>query len=93
MINFQPIGREILVEIPMISKTTESGVIKSEKMIEEEKKNMDKFLTVLEVGNEVQQIKQGDKIYITNGKHPQIELDGKLYAIINELHVLGKKKK
>jgi len=89
-VNFQTINNDLLVELPIISKKTDAGLIKSKAMIKEEESKSDSFYLVLRVGTECKFIKEGDKIYI-NGKHPRIELDGTLYAIVNEIHVLGKR--
>jgi co-chaperonin GroES (HSP10) len=90
-VNFQVLNNDVLVNLPTVSKTTESGVIKSDSMLAEEMKKLDKFLTVVNVGIDVKSINPGDKIMIGSGKHPQIEIDGNMYLIVNELHILGKR--
>lgn len=90
-VNFQAINNDILLELPVVSKTTNGGLIKSPAMIKEEESNSDKFYPVISAGEGCKYIKKGDMVYVT-GKHQQIELDGKLYAIVNEIHILGKRK-
>ena len=38
MINYEPLGQHIVVEMPDVAKETESGIIKSESMLKEEKR-------------------------------------------------------
>lgn len=90
-VNFQAINNDILLELPVVDKKTKSGIIKSPSMVKEEESNSDKFYPVISVGEGCKFIKEGDRVYVT-GKHQQIELDGKLYALVNEIHVLGKRK-
>ena len=91
-INFQPINRDVLLKLPEVSKTTEAGIIKSQKQLDEEISKQDKFLLVVEASNSCEAIIKGDKVLIGGGKHPQIELEGNFYIIVNELAILGKRK-
>ena len=90
-LNFKPFNMDVIVQVPDIKETTEFGVIKSESQIEEERRKMDKYLTVLAVSDKCVQTKVGDQILISRGSHPSIEQDGKIYIIVNELHILGKR--
>ncbi len=91
-INFQVINNDILLKIPMVSETTEAGIIKSDNQIKAEQAKMDKFLLVVNVSDKCEQVAVGDRVYIAGGKHTQIELEGQIYVIVNELMILGKKK-
>lgn len=91
-VNFEVINRDVLLVLPVIDKMTPAGIIKSDAQLKAEQAKQDQFLVAVEVGNDCQSIRKGDKVLIGNGKHPQIELDGKLYLIINELAILGKRK-
>lgn len=90
MVNFQTINNDLLIAIPTVSDTTKAGLIKSPAMIKAEEDKSDKFYKVISAGGGCKYIKEGDMVYVT-GKHQQIELEGALYAIVNELHILGKK--
>ena len=41
MINYEPLGSHIVVEMPDVAKETESGIIKSESMLKEERDKRD----------------------------------------------------
>lgn len=90
-INFEPMNDQILVYAPVISETTDAGIIKSEIQLEEEKKNMDKFLTVALVSESITNIKAGDKILVGSGNHKGVELEGVMYMLIHKLSILGKR--
>lgn len=90
-VNFKPFNKDILLQLPVISDLTPFGVVKSKQMIEDEMKNMDKFLPVLAVSDLVTQIKVGDSVLISHGSHPSFVEEKTTYLIVNELHVLGKR--
>lgn len=89
-VNFKPLNRNMLVIAPVIDEKTKSGIIKSEKQIADEKKNMDMFLEVAAVSDDVLTIKVGDKILVS-GSQKGFELDGILYFIVHELSIIGKR--
>ncbi|MCK9429249.1 MAG: hypothetical protein M0R17_04545 [Candidatus Omnitrophica bacterium] len=91
-VNFKPFNQNILVYAPVISETTKSGIVKSDKMIAEEKNKQDWFLEVAEVSDEITDIKVGDKVYIGSGKLPAIDIDGVQYIYVNKLSIVGKRK-
>lgn len=90
-VNFQVIKNDILVKIPTVEKMTAAGIIKSDAQLVQEQAKLSKFLMVERVGAECKYIKEGDRIYPSGGQHPQIVIDDKPYAIINESAVLGKR--
>jgi len=91
LVDFEPLNKDILVVIPVVFKKTKSGIIKSEALMAEEQKKLGGFLRVAAVSKQVDQVKVGDSVYISNGKHSQIILNGIAYMVINEIHILGKK--
>jgi len=89
-VNFKPLNRNMLVIAPVIDEKTKSGIIKSEKQITDEKKNMDIFLEVAAISDDVSTVIVGDKILIS-GSQKGFELDGTLYFIVHELSLIGKR--
>jgi co-chaperonin GroES (HSP10) len=89
-VGFKPLGKNILVLAPVVSETTEAGIIKSEEQIAKEMKDFDKHLEVIAVSDEVMTISVGDKV-LFRGNVTTLELDGVGYFILHEASVLGKK--
>jgi co-chaperonin GroES (HSP10) len=90
-VNFKPFNQNLLIYAPKIKETTDAGIIKSDSMIKEEKDKQDWFLEVAAVADDITDIKVGDKIFISSGKLPTIEIDNVQYVYVHKLSVVGKK--
>ena len=90
-VNFKPVNDIVLVEAKIVDERTPAGVLKSEKMIEEEKNNMDLFLKVAAVSNDIEDIEVGDEVLISGGHHNAVVLDGITYLILRKIVIYGKK--
>ena len=88
MINYEPLGQHIVVEMPKVAKETESGIIKSESMLKEEAEKRDGHAKVVAVSQEVKAVKVGD-IVIPKGQGFMVNVDGVEYFQMNMFDVLG----
>ena len=84
--NLNCVKGNILIELPEIKETTESGIIKSEEMMAAEYKDSN-VVKVLSVGEEVTVVKKGDRVMIKNTHVPIFEHEGKRYGGISEYDV------
>lgn len=80
----------IALESPVLDETTKSGVIKGEKVLADEAKEIYTF-KVLEVGKDVKEVLPGDKIFLRHGVNiTKIKTeDGVSYGIVSEHMVLA----
>ena len=60
----RPVHHGIMVLIPVVSETTDSGIIKGDTLMAEDESNKDSFHTVIAVAEDVTTIKVGDKVFI-----------------------------
>jgi len=60
----KPMHRSILLLVPLISETTESGIIKGDTITEEEAAARKQFLEVIAVADDCETIKAGDKVFV-----------------------------
>ena len=88
MINYEPLGNHIVVEMPDVAKETESGIIKSESMLKEERDKRDGHAKVVAVSREVENVKVGD-IVIPKGQGFMVKVDDVEYFQMNIFDVLG----
>ena len=88
MINYEPLGQHIVVEMPQVAKETESGIIKSESMLKEERDKKDGHAKVVAVSQEVKNVKVGDTV-IPKGQGFMVNVEGIEYFQINMYDVLG----
>ena len=58
-----PFNGHLLVLLPSISDVTDSGIIKGESNMEEDKAKMDAFMTVIAVAPDIEEIKVYDRVY------------------------------
>lgn len=63
-ITVRPVNNSILVLIPKISDTTDSGIIKGEELIKEEEESLETFFTVIAKAPEVTDVEVGDRVFI-----------------------------
>lgn len=82
--NFQPLGKRVLVERVEETKTTASGII-----IPDNAKEKPLSGEVKAVGSEVEGIKVGDKVVFAKYGGTEITLDSKSYLVLNIDDVLG----
>ena len=59
-----PMNHNILVLVPSVKETTDSGIIKGDQVIEEERKKQDVFLHVIAVADDVESVVPGDRIFV-----------------------------
>ena len=88
MINYEPLGNHIVVEMPDVAKETESGIIKSESMLKEEAEKRDGHAKVVAVSQEVKNVKVGD-IVIPKGQGFMVKVGDIEYFQMNMFDVLG----
>lgn len=82
--NFQPLGKRVLVERVEETKTTASGII-----IPDNAKEKPLSGEVKAIGSEVEGIKVGDKVVFAKYGGTEITLDSKSYLVLNIDDVLG----
>lgn len=87
-INYTPLGRSIVVEIPETNVETDSGIMKSESMVKAEQANKSGEAKVLAIGTDVTEIKVGD-VVIPKGQGFMVKVDGVEYFQIEMYNVLG----
>jgi co-chaperonin GroES (HSP10) len=90
-VNFKPVNDIVLVEAKIVDEKTAAGIIKTEKMIEDEKNKMDLFLKVAAVSDDITDIQVGDEVLISGGHHNAVVLDGVTYLILRKVVIYGKK--
>ena len=82
--NFQPLGKRVLVERLEDVKTTASGII-----IPDNAKEKPLSGKVLAVSNEVEGVSVGDSVVFAKYGGTEVVLDGKTYLVLNIDDVLG----
>ncbi len=82
--NFQPLGKRVLVERLEDVKTTASGII-----IPDNAKEKPLSGEVKAVGPEVEGVKTGDKVVFAKYGGTEVVLDGKTYLVLKIEDVLG----
>jgi len=88
MINYEPLGQHIVVEMPNVAKETDSGIIKSESMLKEEREKKDGHAKVVAVSQEVKNVKVGDTV-IPKGQGFMVMVEETEYFQMNMYDVLG----
>ena len=91
-INYEPLGQHIVVEMPEVAVETDSGIIKSESMLKEERDKRDGHARVVAVSQDVKTVKVGD-IVIPKGQGFMVKVDDVEYFQMNMFDVLGIVKK
>lgn len=82
--NFQPLGKRVLVERLEDVKTTASGII-----IPDNAKEKPLSGKVLAVSSEVEGVNVGDSVVFTKYGGTEVVLDGKTYLVLKIEDVLG----
>ena len=88
-VNFKTRNGSFLIFLPEIKETTESGIIKSKEMKEEEQKKADNFITVAVVPEGEQFIKPGTKVLVNLALASIIDIDGEKYGLVPSHGILG----
>lgn len=88
MNKYSVIGSNVLVVVPEIKSKTKGGIIKSSDMLASEKNGIDSFRKVISIGAAVTEIKVGDLIHFSGGYVMEDDIDGKIYQVVNEMHIL-----
>ncbi|HDZ4932571.1 TPA: co-chaperone GroES [Campylobacter jejuni] len=82
--NFQPLGKRVLVKRVEETKTTASGII-----IPDNAKEKPLMGEVVAVSKEITDITNGDKIVFTKYGGTEIKLDNSEYLVLNLDDILG----
>lgn len=82
--NFQPLGKRVLVKRVEETKTTASGII-----IPDNAKEKPLNGEVVAVSKEVENIKAGDKVVFAKYGGSEIKLDNEEYLVLNTDDILG----
>ncbi|EAL5963017.1 co-chaperone GroES [Campylobacter jejuni] len=82
--NFQPLGKRVLVKRVEETKTTASGII-----IPDNAKEKPLMGEVVAVGKEITDITNGDKIVFAKYGGTEIKLDNNEYLVLNLDDILG----
>ncbi|EGF1229049.1 co-chaperone GroES [Campylobacter jejuni] len=82
--NFQPLGKRVLVKRVEETKTTASGII-----IPDNAKEKPLMGEVVAVGKEIADIANGDKIVFAKYGGTEIKLDNNEYLVLNLDDILG----
>lgn len=92
-LNFVPYGDMVMFRVPVIKEVTDTGIIKSESMLREEKDSLkdSQFLEVVGIGSDVKYVVIGDNILL-NGGAIMCAIDGIDYGFVREYSVIGKRK-
>jgi co-chaperonin GroES (HSP10) len=89
-VNYQPLGAGVLVQPISVSKTTESGIVKSESMIKQEQSDNDYTTEVLAVGPDVRGIEIGNTVVLGNGANCMpIKINDKEYWQVDSYQIMG----
>ena len=76
------------MEMPNVAKETDSGIIKSESMLKEEREKKDGHAKVVAVSQEVKNVKVGDTV-IPKGQGFMVMVEETEYFQMNMYDVLG----
>lgn len=90
MSNYFPLGATLVVKPPKISETTESGILKSDAMIKEEKASWDGSVEVILTGPQCQIVRPGMKVLLqTNAIMHPVLVNGEELLQVEEYSLLG----
>ena len=88
--NYFPLGATLLIKAPKIAEKTESGILKSEAMIREERMSWDGTVDVIAAGPECRHISPGMKVLLqTNAIMHPVLIEEQEYLQVEEYSVLG----
>lgn len=86
-------GRTILLDVPKRKESAIQLSVKDEDMIMQEAVKMWNKLTVYAVGDKVEEVKEGDQVYVRTSALnmetvERIDIDGEVKLVLNELDVV-----
>lgn len=86
-------GRTILLDVPKRKESSIQLTAKDEDMIMQEAMKMWSKLTVYAVGDKVEEVKEGDKVYVRTSSLnmetvERIDIDGEMKLVLNEGDVI-----
>lgn len=82
--SFKPLGKRVLVERTEVEAKTASGII-----LVDSAKEKPNTATVVAVGSEVTELKEGDSIVFENFRGTELTLEGVDYLILDIENVMG----
>ena len=82
---FKPLMDRVLAELVETEQRTESGII-----IPDTAKEKPQQANVVEIGDDVELVKKGDRILFEKYAGNEIKIDDKPYVILKEDEILGK---
>ena len=91
------LGKRVLIPFPTLDEGSKSSIILTDTASkDQEDELLKKYLKipVIQVGNEVDRVKEGDEIWIparclAPGRADAVEIDGKKFYIIQEVDIAG----
>jgi chaperonin GroES len=81
---FKPLADHLLAKLLESEEKTESGIIIPDTVKEKPQK-----AEIIEVGNEVENIKKNDKVLFTKYSGTEVKMGGEDYIILKEEDILG----
>ena len=86
-------GRTILLDVPKRKESSIQLTAKDEDMIMQEAMKMWSKLTVYAVGDKLEEVKEGDKVYVRTSSLnmetvERIDIDGEMKLVLNEGDVI-----
>jgi hypothetical protein len=86
-------GRTILLDVPKRKESAIQLSVKDEDMIMQEAVKMWNKLTVYAVGDKVEEVKEGDQVYVRTSALnmetvERIDIDGEVKLVLNEVDVV-----
>jgi chaperonin GroES len=82
--SFKPLGKRVLVERTEVEAKTASGII-----LVDSAKEKPNTATVVAIGSEVTELKEGDSIVFENFRGTELTLEGVDYLILDIENVMG----
>lgn len=90
LIGVIPMNEHIIVKMPHIEKKTKGGIIKSDKILEEEKKKLPRYVEVVAVAQN-SEFSIGEYVRpAPDAGYVRIEEDGENYGIISSFAIIAK---
>ena len=89
--NFQPLQDYVVVLIPKLSNKTAAGIMKSERMIEQEMRDIPQVFEVVAVGEKVETVQVGQYVLCTRVSNIPVESnkEGFEVAVVRMFDIVG----
>lgn len=89
LIGIVPMNGHVIVKMPFISKKTKGGLIKSDKVVEEEKKALPRYVEIVAVAQN-SEFNIGDYVRIApDAPYVRVEEDAEHYGIIDSFSIIA----